>query len=66
MQLPSQVYRLDPETGSVRVVADGFRRPTGIALSPENDTLYVTDTDAVRPHGDRNATRYLPLMCLKS
>ncbi|KAF7122736.1 hypothetical protein CNMCM5793_000846 [Aspergillus hiratsukae] len=48
-QLPNQVYRYDPSTGSVRAVAEGFTRPNGLCFSPGLDTLYVTDTGAI--HG---------------
>lgn len=43
-KLPSQVYRYDPATKDVRVVADGFGRPNGITLSPDEKTVYITDT----------------------
>ncbi|KAI0175830.1 calcium-dependent phosphotriesterase [Hypoxylon sp. FL1284] len=56
-RLPNQVYRLDINSHDVRVVADGFGRPTGIALSPDGDTLYVTDTDSLRPDGSTDPTR---------
>jgi gluconolactonase len=49
-QLRSQVYRFDPASGDVRVVADGFGRPNGICFSPDEQTLYITDTDWI--HGD--------------
>jgi gluconolactonase len=49
-QLRSQVYRFDPVSGDVRVVADGFGRPNGICFSPDEQTLYITDTDWI--HGD--------------
>ena len=49
-QLRAQVYRFDPVSGDVRVVADGFGRPNGICFSPDEQTLYVTDTDWI--HGD--------------
>ena len=49
-QLPSQIYRFDPKTGDTRVVADGFGRPNGLCFSPDEKTLYVTDTDWI--HGD--------------
>ncbi|MCJ1401835.1 hypothetical protein MMC11_005052 [Xylographa trunciseda] len=45
-QLPQHVYRFVPATGDIRVVADGFGRPNGIAFSPDEQTLYITDTDA--------------------
>lgn len=43
-KLPCQVYRYDPATKAVRVVADGFGRPNGIAFSPDEKTVYITDT----------------------
>ncbi|KAL9100338.1 MAG: hypothetical protein Q9163_004274 [Psora crenata] len=49
-QLPQQVYRFDPSTGDIRVVADGFGRPNGLCFSPDENTLYITDTDII--HGD--------------
>ncbi|TBU23473.1 calcium-dependent phosphotriesterase [Dichomitus squalens] len=42
--LPNQVYRFDPDTGSVRVVADGFDRCNGVAFSPDGSVAFVTDT----------------------
>lgn len=41
-RLPSQVYRFDPRTSSIRAVADGFGRPNGLAFSPDEGTLYAT------------------------
>jgi gluconolactonase len=40
------VYRVDPNTGDVRIVADDFVRPNGIAFSPDERRLYVADTGA--------------------
>jgi len=40
------VYRIDPQTGDVRIVADDFVRPNGIAFSPDERRLYVVDTGA--------------------
>lgn len=48
-RLPSQVYRLSPN-GNIRAMADGFGRPNGICFSPDEKTVYVTDTDWM--HGD--------------
>jgi len=45
--MPNQVYRFDPDTGSVRVVADGFNKSNGIAFSQDGKTAYVTDTAVV-------------------
>ncbi|KAF6833777.1 SMP-30/Gluconolaconase/LRE-like region [Colletotrichum musicola] len=47
-QLPTHVYRFEPSTGVVQVVADGFEQPNGIEFSPDLKTLYVSDTGAQR------------------
>jgi gluconolactonase len=46
--LPNFVYRYDPATKSTRAMADGFGRPNGICFSPDQKTVYITDTDQVR------------------
>jgi gluconolactonase len=56
-ELPNQVYRFDPQTGDIRVVADGFGRPKGICFSPQEKIIYIADTDAVRGDGSVDATR---------
>jgi len=38
------VYRVDPVTGDCRRVADDFDRPTGLAFSLDERTLYIADT----------------------
>jgi gluconolactonase len=38
------VYRFDPRTKSLTVVADDFDKPNGIAFSPDEKKLYVADT----------------------
>ncbi|MFH8612854.1 SMP-30/gluconolactonase/LRE family protein [Streptomyces sp. NPDC018029] len=40
------VYRIDPSTGEVRLVADGFGAPNGLVFSPDERQLYVSDTGA--------------------
>jgi gluconolactonase len=40
------VYRIDPHTGDVSIVADDFVRPNGLAFSPDEKRLYVADTGA--------------------
>ena len=42
------VYRLDPESGDLTVVADDFDRPNGIAFSPDEKTVYISDTGEPR------------------
>jgi gluconolactonase len=51
------VYRHDPATGDTSVVADGFDKPNGIALSPDQHTLYVTDSGANQEPGSYYVTR---------
>ncbi|TDZ31312.1 hypothetical protein C8035_v005890 [Colletotrichum spinosum] len=50
-QLPPCVYRYDQATREVRAVADGFTRPTGIAVDEESSTLYVSDCGGVKVDG---------------
>lgn len=51
-ELPCQVYRYDPDEGSIRAVADDFVRPNGLCFSPDLNMLYVTDTGAVNGAND--------------
>ncbi|RDA91861.1 hypothetical protein CP533_3686 [Ophiocordyceps camponoti-saundersi (nom. inval.)] len=55
--LPQQVYRFDPKTKSVRAMVDGFGRPNGLTFSPDQNILYVTDTDKVHGDGTEDPTR---------
>jgi gluconolactonase len=50
------VYRHDPATGDTTVVADGFDKPNGIAFSPDERTLYVTDSGANQKPGTTTST----------
>ncbi len=38
------VYRADPVTGEVRIVADDFVRPNGLAFTADEQRLYIVDT----------------------
>ncbi|WP_340687533.1 SMP-30/gluconolactonase/LRE family protein [Amycolatopsis coloradensis] len=38
------VYRVDPVDGAVRIVADDFSRPNGLAFSVDESLLYIADT----------------------
>jgi gluconolactonase len=51
------VYRHDPATGETRVVADGFDKPNGIVLSPDERTLYVSDSGANQEPGSYHVSR---------
>ncbi len=53
------VYRFDPASGDLRVVADDFVRPNGIAFSPDERELYVADTGASHfADGPRHIRRF--------
>lgn len=56
-QLPCQVYRFGPESRDLRVVADGFGKPNGLCFSPDEETMYVTDTDWIQGDGTKDFTR---------
>jgi gluconolactonase len=50
-RLPDQVYRFDPRTGVLTVVAGGFDHPNGLAFAPDERVLYVADSGADRGDG---------------
>jgi gluconolactonase len=41
---PPAVYRYDPETGDIQIVAADFDGPNGIAFSADENRLYVSET----------------------
>ena len=41
-----RVYRVDPDSGEVSVVASDFVQPNGLAFSPDESLLYIVDTGA--------------------
>lgn len=45
------LYRYDPATRSSTVVADSFVKPNGLAFSPDEHVLYVTDSGANQEPG---------------
>ena len=53
------VYRLDPATGALTVVADDFWKPNGLAFSPDESLLYVVDSGYLPdPAGPRHIRRF--------
>ena len=40
------VFRFDPATGALRIVSDFVEEPNGLAFSPDESVLYVSDTSA--------------------
>ena len=45
-ELPTNVYRLDPATRALTVVADGIANPNGLCFSPDETLLYVVESGA--------------------
>jgi gluconolactonase len=43
-ELPANVYRIDPKTNALTVVASDMEKPNGICFSPDEKKLYVVDT----------------------
>lgn len=41
---PPGVYRFDPQTGGIHIVADDFDGPNGLAFSPDERRLYIAET----------------------
>lgn len=53
------VYRIDPSSGAVTIVADDFHHPNGLAFSPDERELYIADTGATHdPDGPRHIRRF--------
>ncbi|RAI58018.1 SMP-30/gluconolactonase/LRE family protein [Roseicella frigidaeris] len=42
-ELPTNVYRIDGQSGAVTVVAGDVNRPNGIAFSPDESKLYIAE-----------------------
>jgi gluconolactonase len=40
----NNVYRFDPVSGELSIVADDFEKPNGLAFSPNADKLYISDS----------------------
>ncbi len=45
-ELPARVYRLDPATAELAVVADDFVGPNGLCFSPDESLLYIAESGA--------------------
>ncbi|KAH3661434.1 hypothetical protein OGAPHI_006841 [Ogataea philodendri] len=46
--LPNQVYRFNPESGELCVVADGFDMCNGLCFNEDYTKMYITDTGAIK------------------
>ena len=56
-ELPANVYRLDPKTREVRLVASDMDKPNGICFSPDEKKLYIVDTGAPKHASDPHPIR---------
>ena len=50
-ELPTSVYRLDPDTGNATVATVELEKPNGICFSPDYEKLYVVDTGVTHKEG---------------
>ena len=50
-EVGTYVYRHDLAAGETTVVADSFNKPNGLAFSPDESVLYITDTGANQAPG---------------
>jgi gluconolactonase len=51
------LYRVDPRSGECRIAADDFVRPNGLAFSPDESRLYVSDTGVSEERGKQRHIR---------
>lgn len=49
-ELPTNVYRIDGETGEMSVVVEGIVQPNGLCFSPGEDRLYLVESGTRRIH----------------
>ncbi len=53
------VFRVDPMSGEVSAVATDFVKPNGLAFSPDENTLYISDTGITHdPDGPAHIRRF--------
>jgi len=51
------LYRYDPESGALVIVADHFDKPNGLVFSPDESVLYVSDSGANQEPGSFHPNR---------
>jgi gluconolactonase len=56
-ELPAVVYRFDPKTRDVTVVATDMDKPNGICFSPDEKLLYIVDTGVPKHPNDPHQIR---------
>jgi len=50
IELPSNIYRLDPKTGRATVVESTLSRPNGVEFSPDETKCYIQDSGSTPRH----------------
>ena len=45
-ELPTNVYRVDPKSGQLSIVAGDVNRPNGLAFSPDESKMYIIEAAA--------------------
>jgi gluconolactonase len=54
MELPEAVYRIDPGAKVTQVLRSPMiGRPNGLAVTPDGKTLYLVDSDYIKPDANR-------------
>jgi gluconolactonase len=56
-ELPTNVYRLDPNTRQATVVVSDLDKPNGICFSPDEKKLYIVDTGVPKHQNDPHPIR---------
>ena len=54
------VFRIDPDTREVEIVADNFDKPNGIAFSPDEKIIYIADSGAINGASDLSFNKNAP------
>jgi gluconolactonase len=57
LDLPCNVYRLDPKTHDLTVAASDMDKPNGLCFSPDEKKLYIVDTGAPKRPTDPRPIR---------
>ena len=54
------VFRIDPHTKNIDIVADDFDKPNGLAFSPDEKKLYIADSGAINGASDPSFNPHAP------
>ncbi|MFL2655764.1 MAG: SMP-30/gluconolactonase/LRE family protein [Alphaproteobacteria bacterium] len=54
------VFRIDPGTREVEIVADNFDKPNGLAFSPDEKIIYIADSGAINGASDLSFNKNAP------